>query len=303
MQSMDPAVVDDMMKNPMMRTLTNQMMSDPDAMQVRVVCLCPRWCEVCRIAWWISIHVFVRVYFERYACSSEYSDMDTDMMMECWNPILARFMNSLYVCWWRHVDVPCVGVGVGVGKGDQVRTIARFEYTRLCVRMCLRAWGNICSYFWSSLSPQELQSAMSGGKGMGEVMKSAKFQEMARNMMQDPEISKMMQVRSALLCITSCLCCEPVVQNRFFYLLFSFGNAVIRPREDTGKNSNHRTTFGVAFALPLHSTWSKEFFWSFLSQTLFSRTFVQELALVQELILLSSCQRTCLPRLMSHVLA
>lgn len=77
---------------------------------------------------------------------------------------------------------------------------------------------------------------MSGGKGMGEVMKSAKFQEMARNMMQDPEISKMMQVRSALLYITSCLCCEPTVQNRFFftYSNFSFGDSVIRPREDTG---------------------------------------------------------------------
>jgi len=41
---------------------------------------------------------------------------------------------------------------------------------------------------------RELQDAMSGGKGMNELMKSAKFQQMAQNMMADPEISKMMKV-------------------------------------------------------------------------------------------------------------
>jgi len=40
---------------------------------------------------------------------------------------------------------------------------------------------------------RELQDAMSGGKGMNELMKSAKFQQMAQNMMADPEISKMMK--------------------------------------------------------------------------------------------------------------
>jgi len=40
---------------------------------------------------------------------------------------------------------------------------------------------------------QELQSAMSGGKGMGDILKSDKFQEMAKRMMSDPEVSQMMK--------------------------------------------------------------------------------------------------------------
>lgn len=40
---------------------------------------------------------------------------------------------------------------------------------------------------------RELQNAMSGGKGMGELMKNQRFQQMAQSMMSDPEISKMMR--------------------------------------------------------------------------------------------------------------
>jgi len=40
---------------------------------------------------------------------------------------------------------------------------------------------------------QELQSAMSGGKGMGDILKSEKFQQMAKQMMNDPEVSQMMK--------------------------------------------------------------------------------------------------------------
>jgi len=40
---------------------------------------------------------------------------------------------------------------------------------------------------------QDLESAMSGGKGMGDILKSEKFQQMAKTMMNDPEVSQMMK--------------------------------------------------------------------------------------------------------------
>ncbi len=50
------------------------------------------------------------------------------------------------------------------------------------------------------------QNAMSGGKGMGEVMKSKKFQDMARDMMSNPEIAKMMQVCVYVYTYVVCVC-------------------------------------------------------------------------------------------------
>ncbi len=73
---------------------------------------------------------------------------------------------------------------------------------------CMNALTHTCTH-------THIKNAMSGGKGMGEVMKSKKFQDMARNMMSNPEIARMMQVcMYVYVCVCVCVYAQHDVQSR-----------------------------------------------------------------------------------------